>query len=232
MNIKDITKQFLSQVGYHEKKSNKDLYTDKNNGNKNFTKYADIVKNTDLLNGNKQGAAWCAVFIIANFYVLFGEEKTHKILNIPKNSAAAGCPFLYQYVKNVYSPKEGYLIFFGSGKPSHVGYVYKVDDNKVYTIEGNTDNKVKKHSYNLGSNKIFGYGRPDYSYIADDIYNEINTYKVKALSGLRVRRAPNTNCDTISVLKFGSTIKGKKYNESWIEVENGYCYAKWLEVIK
>ena len=232
MNIKDITKQFLNQVGYHEKASNKDLYTNKNNGNKNYTKYADIVKKTNLLNGDKQGIAWCAVFIIANFYTLFGEEKTHKILNIPKNSAAAGCPFLYQYVKNVYSPKEGDLIFFGSGKPSHVGYVYKVDDNKVYTIEGNTDNQVKKHSYNLGSNKIFGYGRPDYAIIVNDIYNEINKYKVKAISGLRVRKGPNTTYDTVRVLKFGSTVKGKIYNAAWIEIEDGYCYSKWLEIEK
>lgn len=232
MNIKDITKQFLNQVGYHEKASNKDLYTNKNNGNKNYTKYADIVKKTDLLNGNKQGIAWCAVFLIANIYTLFGEEKTHKILNIPKNSAAAGCPFLYQYLNNVKDPREGDFIFFGSGKPSHVGYIYKVDDNKIYTIEGNSDNQVKKHSYNLGSNKIFGYGRPNYTFIINDIQNDINQYKVKAISGLRVRRAPNTNCDTVRVLKFGSIIKGKKYNDSWIEIDDGYCHSNWLEEIR
>lgn len=231
MTIQEISKHFLNEVGYHEKESNKDLYTNKNNGNKNFTKYADIVKNTKLFNGNKQSVEWCAVFIIANFYTLFGEDITHKMLNIPNNSCAAGCRFFYDYMDHIKKPLAGSIIFFGSDKPTHVGYVYKVDDKKVYTVEGNTGNAVKKHSYTLDSKKIYGYGLPRY-HITNDIFNNINKYKVKALSGLRVRKGPNTTYDTVHVLKFGSIVKGKIYNAAWIEIEDGFCYSKWLEMVK
>lgn len=163
MTIKDITKEFLSQVGYHEKKSNKLLYTDKNNGSKNFTKYADMLKNTNLLNGNKQGVSWCCVFIIAMFLDMFGEKMTHKILSIPNNSAAAGCPYFYKYMRKVKTPAVGDLVFFGtSEKPSHVGFIYKVNTLRIYTIEGNSGNAVKKHAYLKSNKKIYGYTRPYY----------------------------------------------------------------------
>lgn len=175
MTIKDVTAKFKKQLNYHEKKSLKDLFTDKNNGSNNYTKYAYVLKNTDLLNGNKQAVAWCCVFIIACFYDMFGADLTHKILKLPKKSAAAGCSFFYSYLSGTYintKPQEGDIIFFGSGKPSHVGYIYKVSNTKVYTIEGNSSNAVKKHSYKYNNKKIFGYGRPDYSYIKDIIYKE------------------------------------------------------------
>lgn len=229
MTIQEISKKFLNEVGYHEKASNKDLYTNKNNGNKNFTKYADIVKNTKLFNGSKQGVEWCAVFIIANFYTLFGEDITHKMLNIPNNSCAAGCRFFYDYMDHIKRPLAGCIIFFGSDKPTHVGYVYKVDDKKVYTVEGNTGNAVKKHSYALDSKKIYGYGLPRYDYIKNTSWDY--TFKVKAISGLRVRKGPSTNTDTLRVLKFGTIIKGAIYNSLWIKIEDGYISRKWVDVI-
>lgn len=234
MNIKEISKYFLSQVGYHEKASNKDLYTDKNNGHKNYTKYADILKYSDLLNGNKQAVAWCAVFIIANFYSLFGEKTTHDLLNLPKNSAGAGCPFLYDYLKGFYidnEPAEGDLIFFGDKKPNHVGYVYKVQGSKVFTVEGNTDDQVKKHTYAINSKKIYGYVRPRYELINNDI-NLVYKYKVTAISGLRVRKEPNTNCDVLRILKFGTKVLGTPYNENWISTQGGFISSKWVEKVK
>lgn len=228
MNIKDISNYFLKQAGYHEKASNKDLYTDKNNGNKNFTKYADMIKKTDLVNGNKQGIAWCAVFIIACFYDMFGEDQTHKILSLPKNSAGAGCPYLYSYLRDMIPPKEGDLIFFGKDKPTHVGYIYKVDDKKIYTVEGNSDDQVKKHSYNIGSSKIYGFGRPYYNNTIP-VDDQKFKYKIIAMSGLRVRKEPNTNCEVLKVLPFGKKVIGTPYNDSWISSEGGYISSKWVE---
>jgi hypothetical protein len=58
------------------------------------------------------------------------------------------------------------------GSINHTGLVYKVDENNVYTIEGNTTTSqaeviknggcVQKKEYSLKYSRIAGYGRPDY----------------------------------------------------------------------
>ncbi|MBR4873827.1 MAG: S-layer homology domain-containing protein, partial [Clostridia bacterium] len=37
-----------------------------------------------------------------------------------------------------------------------------VENGKVYTIEGNSNNKVQRKSYSLSDASIIGYGRPRY----------------------------------------------------------------------
>jgi cell wall-associated NlpC family hydrolase len=62
-------------------------------------------------------------------------------------------------------PKPGDVIFFknrgrsdrGSGR--HVGMVEKVANGRVYTIEGNSGNRVRRRSYPLNNHRISGYGR-------------------------------------------------------------------------
>lgn len=169
--VNDVITKMKAEVGYHEKASNKDLDSKTANaGSGNYTKYArDLWKDTktQIVNGNKQGASWCAVFIITIFYyILKDSAKVRKVLRIPKkNSEAAGVPFLYGYFKNakaIYStPKVGDLIFFR--KQAHVGFVVGVSATKVITIEGNSNNAVREKTYALGDKDIDGYGRPDYS---------------------------------------------------------------------
>ena len=169
--VNDVIKKMEGEIGYHEKMSPKNL-DDKtaNSGNGNYTKYArDLWQKTktEIVNGNKQGYSWCAVFLITIFYYVLGDSaRVRKALRIPsKNSAAAGVPYLYNYFKNanaIYkSPKVGDLIFF-SGH-SHVGFVVGVSSSKVTTIEGNSANEVRKKTYALTSKDIDGYGRPNYS---------------------------------------------------------------------
>lgn len=60
-----------------------------------------------------------------------------------------------------YTPNSGDLIFFDwqqNGRVDHVGIVEKVEDGKVYTIEGNSSDEVKAKSYSLESKSIYGYG--------------------------------------------------------------------------
>ena len=67
---------------------------------------------------------------------------------------------------------HGDIIFFDwidkitkvrNGKPDHVGIVEKVDNNIIYTIEGNTSgDMVKEEKYNVGTSVIKGYGTPNY----------------------------------------------------------------------
>ena len=44
------------------------------------------------------------------------------------------------------------------GLPDHVGIVEKVENGRVYTIEGNTTDSVRERSYPLGYFEILGYG--------------------------------------------------------------------------
>ncbi len=160
-----------SEVGYLEKKSNKDL-DDKtaNAGNGNFTKYArDLDNVAGFYNGKKNGYAWCDIFVDWCFYKAFGVTRALELLCQPQKSCGAGVGFSVKYYKDkgqyyTSNPKVGDQVFFS--KLAHTGLVVKIDDKYVYTIEGNTSgpiNCVKEKKYSLNSTSIVGYGRPNYS---------------------------------------------------------------------
>ena len=65
------------------------------------------------------------------------------------------------------TPTPGMLIFFdwvdeesGSqdGRADHVGIVAKVENGRVYTIEGNSGDSCREQSYPLENQWILGYG--------------------------------------------------------------------------
>ena len=45
---------------------------------------------------------------------------------------------------------------------SMYGIVEKVEDGKVYTIEGNSNDSCQENSYDINSTVIQGYGTPMY----------------------------------------------------------------------
>lgn len=62
---------------------------------------------------------------------------------------------------SVIVPQGGDLIFFdwdGDGKPQHIGVVLEVSGTYVYTIEGNSANRVAVRKYALDDEHIDGYG--------------------------------------------------------------------------
>lgn len=64
-----------------------------------------------------------------------------------------------------YIPKPGDIIFFDwevDDSVSHVGIVEKVEDGKIYTIEGNSGDDVKRQKYSIDSKYIYGFGVPNY----------------------------------------------------------------------
>ena len=74
-------------------------------------------------------------------------------------------PVIYGKTKAIYH-KHGDIIFFdweGDGHSDHVGIVEKIENEKVYTIEGNTGNECKQREYNIKSSVIMGYGTPMYN---------------------------------------------------------------------
>lgn len=109
---------------------------------------------------------WCAIFVswVAN------ESGYLEAGIIPKFS---GCQnginwfkAMGQWQESSYIPKSGDIIFFDwevDGTVSHVGIVEKVENGRVYTVEGNSTNDTcRQKDYPLSSNVIFGYGTPQY----------------------------------------------------------------------
>ena len=76
-----------------------------------------------------------------------------------------------QWADNSAEPTPGMIIFFDwdkeeTGGPDsrsdHVGIVVKVENGRVYTIEGNSSDSCRERSYPLGYYEILGYGIPAY----------------------------------------------------------------------
>ena len=59
-----------------------------------------------------------------------------------------------------YVPKSGDLIFFDWNNDNdldYVGIIETVENNKIYTIEGNSEDECREKSYQLNNELIFGY---------------------------------------------------------------------------
>lgn len=140
--------------------------------------------------GYDNGVDWCAVFVSWLFNQVDGIDnyivKAAGAGDIPRYSVSAGYGTWYEDEctdpKTV--PQAGDVILFDpwiNGRyvsypnhsndqyySNHVGYVYKVDNNYVYTVEGNSGNKVSVNKYSrkecaMGDVQgINGYFRPNY----------------------------------------------------------------------
>ncbi len=149
-NATNVVALASSQVGYHEKASN--AYLDEfgaNNGSLNYNKYARDI-------GIANGQPWCATFIwwcMASNGVSQNLYPQSAYVPTIKNWFAQRGQFMY---RGTYTPKAGDYIIFGDS--DHVGIVEHVSGNYVNTIEGNSSNSVKRHSYRLDSTYIQGYG--------------------------------------------------------------------------
>ncbi len=56
----------------------------------------------------------------------------------------------------------GEIIFFdweNDNDPDHVGIVEKVENNYIYTIEGNSKDECRSRKYRIGYKRIYGYGK-------------------------------------------------------------------------
>ena len=73
-----------------------------------------------------------------------------------------------QWQDNSYEPRPGDIIYFDwdnkgssgpqNGVPDHVGIVERVENGRVYTIEGNSSDQCRQRSYPVGYYEIYGYG--------------------------------------------------------------------------
>ena len=246
----------LAEVGYIEKASNSNLDSKTGNaGSGNYTKYARDLDKIKFYNGNKNGFAWCDVFVDWCFYKAFGKKRALELLCQPEKSTGAGCGFSMDFYKahNQFhtSPKEGDQVFFTDGSSIyHTGLVYAVDSNKIYTVEGNTSNvnyvdgnggKVCKKSYSLGASYIAGYGRPKYSENANEVKEEsssnsnenvIDTVEVTETIGLNLREKPTTSSDIIKAFVKGTSLKIYEVNENWGRTDGGWVCLDYTDYKK
>lgn len=175
-----------NEVGYLEKKSNKQLdHKTANAGKNNYTKYNRDYEAWDEPNmkeipDGSINMQWCASFVSWCFVNAYGMAAAIKLLcgglHCYTPTGAGRFKNRGQYIKRGKGmPKRGDVVYFwnsSKGRIGHVGIVYKVTGSRVYTIEGNTSGAstlvtngggVCKKSYNLTSTYIDGYGRPDYA---------------------------------------------------------------------
>lgn len=110
--------------------------------------------------GLKSRVSWCAIFVSWCASESGDLDKT-----IPKFAAVSdGETWFKNHDKwkgSSYTPNAGDIIFFDwdqNDNPDHVGIVDKVENGKIYTIEGNSSDEVKAKSYSTNYKCIFGYG--------------------------------------------------------------------------
>lgn len=170
-----------AEIGYMEKKSNAQLDNKTANvGDGNYTKYWRDLK------PSWNGSAWCAVWVSWCMYKTFGLETAKKLLKHENDFPYVYCPTLGARFTKYANPQRGdIVIFYRNGTFAHTGIVTKVEGDKFYTIEGNTNNgstiianggSVCSKSYNNSNLPGTKFCRPDYS-IVKSIMNSSSTSK-------------------------------------------------------
>lgn len=159
-----------AEIGYKEKASNSNLdNATANAGSANWTKYARDLYAAGYYNGNKNGFAWCDVFVDWCFYKLAGcDAKRAQEVECQTGELGAGCKYSLEYYKKqgrffTSNPQPGDQIFFTSGGSiSHTGIVESVNGSTIVTIEGNASDQVKRINRKMNDGYTYGFGRPKF----------------------------------------------------------------------
>ena len=110
---------------------------------------------------NPATTPWCAAFAM-------NLMRDHGVLDLDGLKNPNYCPEIKNWASSKgnygqagkYNPKPGDAILFDwerNGETDHIGIVEKVVDGKVYTIEGNSGDAVRRKTYPLNSGVIDGY---------------------------------------------------------------------------
>lgn len=111
--------------------------------------------------GYSERVEWCACFVSWVAY-----QSGDLDITIPKYAAVVDGIKWYQdkgkWQGRSYTPKTGDVIFFdweNDGISDHTGFVEKVENGIIYTIEGNSNDQCKRNTYTIGTNVIYGFGK-------------------------------------------------------------------------
>lgn len=197
-----------AEIGYHEKASNAHLdEPSANAGSNNWTKYARDLAAAGYYNGNKNGYAWCDVFVDWCFYQLAGKDAAKaQALECQTGPLGAGCTFSRQYYQQqgrlFNTPQPGDQVFFQQkGEITHTGIVETVSGNSITTIEGNSSDQVTRRSYSLSDSYVKDFGRPKYD--ADN-----GSAAVTATQPTTATQNTTVTGETVYTVKSGDTLSG------------------------
>lgn len=190
----DIIRVALSQKGYHEgyKLAHLDgMFTESDDDNvcKNYSEYAYWYINNVIGLGYSD---WCAMF------VSWCARQAGVPTSVINNACRAGFdgsiyafkdtkPSSIKYPSSGYVPMRGDMIFFNweydtvPRRWSHVGLVYDVVGDWVFTVEGNSTHQVMCKAYKLDSPYIKAYFVPAYTGVAESEHN-FGRWQVKKMS--------------------------------------------------
>lgn len=242
----------VSEIGYKEKKSNKDL--DSKTGNAGSANYTKFARDTKGYWGNKQGFEWCTTFVLYCFCKGcdpdFPENKDAAFADVkkiqPYTKYGASCKYQTEAYKNAKrwssTPAVGYQAFFTRG---HTGLVEKVEAKRITLIEGNSNNKVERRTYTWPNSIFSGFGMPKYAPEKVEQKPAASTKpstgtttkpafvaysaKVTPSNGLNVRTGAGTSYKKLGALKCGTTVKVLEEKNGWGRiVYNGK--AGWISL--
>ena len=146
---------------------------------------------TYKVSGLSKGQPWCAAFVNACAKTVGGVvnvviPQTYSSSAIPRIGVNKGYGSWIEgpHKGNNVTPQPGDLILFRWSSYSnldtydsdHVGIVKDVKNNRIYTIEGNSSNKVSKREYSISDRCINGYYRPNWNEVGSNCLNLV-TYK-------------------------------------------------------
>ena len=166
-NPLDVISIALTEVGYREKASGAALDDPMANaGGGNWTRYARDLAAAGYYNGDKNGYAWCDVFVDWCFFRAYGAKEGQRI-QCQTGDLGAACIYSAQYYmmqgRFDQNPKPGDQVFFNvNGQIGHTGVVVEVTGDSIVVVEGNSSNRVQKLSYARSDSRIAGYGHPKY----------------------------------------------------------------------
>lgn len=167
----DVLAVAVSQIGYHEKASEDNLddflANTCSDDTANYTKYA-----RDL--GMPNGQSWCGYFV---WWCMRSAGVTEDRYPSIGNVTGTKDWFVQRglwHDRGTYIPSPGDYIAFGDPL-SHSGIVEYVSGDRVYTIEGNSSDMVKRKDYALTDTHVAGYGTISYSGTAPAVVQPVAT---------------------------------------------------------
>lgn len=118
-------------------------------GKNNYTKYGAWI--------GQPNCQWCQAFVTWCCYQAGVGNRVSKTADSSQGMAYFKERNRFEW-KESYFPQRNDIIYFKSNGASHVGIVENATNGIIYTVEGNSSNKVCRRTYKSDDKTITGYG--------------------------------------------------------------------------